>query len=346
MSPLWKKSNNKKLKTIHKRPSPKHINHILSFAQSLLSVQDKKIPFNMKCFDSIEEISLFISGKTKVRAGMTVEAAIVLPLFLFFFLNLCTSIEMMRLHGNLQLALWEVGNRMSVYGSILDDGAMTDEALVQSLTEYGVKIDAEKDEKDSWFRELAGVVWSYTYVKSRIIEYLGETYLEGSPLAYGLDGLQFVESNVYESDDCFEVVLTYTVSPLSDISGFIPFRMANRYYGHLWNGYEIPDTEEVVYITEKGEVYHTSGECTYLQLSVQQVSLREAGESRNANGEKYEACGICCENSAPDTVYITKEGNCYHYQRNCFTLKRTIISVTLSEVEQRRLCQRCEKRGD
>jgi len=51
-------------------------------------------------------------------ASMTMEAAVVLPLFFFFFLDLTSSIEMIRLHGNFQMALWDVGNTISVYGAL------------------------------------------------------------------------------------------------------------------------------------------------------------------------------------------------------------------------------------
>ena len=54
--------------------------------------------------------------------------------------------------------------------------------------------------------------------------------------------------------------------------------MANRYYGHLWNGYAIPGTEndeEYVYVTEDSEVYHRSRECTHLRLSVRRVEAAE-----------------------------------------------------------------------
>lgn len=348
MSPLWERRAYKQPKTIPKRPSPKHENHILSFAQSLLSFQDKIFPNSFLSSKLIEGISLFISKMPKSKASMTVEAAIVLPLFLFFFLNLTTSIELMRLHGNLQLALWETGNRMTVYGSILDDGAMTGEDLSQAVEgelENG-RVDGEDigergEETDSWWAELAGIVWSYTYVKSQMVEYLGEDYLEQSPLTYGADGLQFVESNVYESQDCFEVVVTYSVSPLYSIVGFIPFRMSNRYYGHLWNGYEIPEAEAYVYVAETGEVYHTSPDCTHLRLSVQRVDWQEALAARNNRGQKYMACEKCCEESVGQSVYITEEGNCYHRVSDCSGLKRTIACLPISEVEQLRICQRC-----
>lgn len=328
MSPLWKNETVKQRKTIHKRPSPKH-NHKQNFAQSLLSVQARYFPKNLKMFDSIEGISLFISKRSRAEASMTVEASFVLPLFLFFFLNLSTSIEMIRLHGNLQLALWETGNCVTAYGGMAWE-TNTQETNVQ---------------EDSWWVEFVGVAGAYTYIKAQVVDYLGEDYLENSPLTNGVNSLQFLESNVYESEDCFEVVVTYSVSPMSSIAGFIPFRMANRYYAHLWNGYEIPKGETFVYITENGRVYHTNRECTHLQLSTQKVEHREALTGQNIQGERYKACEKCCESIVAGMVYITEEGNCYHSTSSCTGLKRTVICVPISEVEKWSLCMRCKRDG-
>ena len=52
---------------------------------------------------------------------MTIEAAVVLPCFLFFFINLSSSLEMIRLHGNLEYALHNAGNEVCLYGSLLTD---------------------------------------------------------------------------------------------------------------------------------------------------------------------------------------------------------------------------------
>lgn len=324
MSPLWKKVITKQQKTIHKRPSPKH-SHRQNFAQSLLSIQDRFFPLPLKVFNSIEGISLFISKRSGMEASMTVEASVVLPLFIFFFLNLSSAIEMIRLHGNIQLALWEAGNNVTVYGGMLED-----------LQEDDVP-------QESFWRELAGVAGAYIYMREQVVDYLGANYLENSPLERGVDSLQFIESDVYESMDCFEVVATYQVSPMKQMAGFFSFRMANKYYGHLWNGYEIPQGELFVYITENGRVYHTSRECTHLQLTVRKVGWREACDSQNAQGRQYEACDKCCDSVLEGEVYITEDGNHYHNTSSCAGLKRTIICVPVSEVEKWSLCSRCEK---
>ena len=80
-----------------------------------------------------------------------------------------------------------------------------------------------------------------------------------------------MESNI--EGDIYTINMTYRIAGISQLSGFKKFRMANRYYGHMWNGYEIPEPEdeEYIYVTENGRVYHTNRECTHIRLSVRLV---------------------------------------------------------------------------
>lgn len=296
MSPLWNGLNN-----IHNSLSPN------------IRRDETKSALNK----SIEGIWAFASRFT--RGSMTVEAAVVLPLFLFFSLALGSVMEMIRLHGNLEFALCDIGNRMSVYGS---------STIIREESGFG--------------SELADIAFTYTYVKKEIEEYLGRGYLEASPLVKGVDGLQFRESEIWDNGEQFEVLVTYKVLPFGGMAGFKGFRMANRYYGHFWNGYEIPTN--VVYVAENGEVYHIDAMCTHLYLSVRQVSLQEAYRSRNRNGERYDLCEYCEKGEVKNTVYITEEGNRFHYKSNCTGLKRTVFEVPADETDGYRACSRCARR--
>ena len=50
------------------------------------------------------------------RASMTVEACLVLPLFLFAFLNIISIVEIYRLQGNMSAAMHDTARQMAVYG--------------------------------------------------------------------------------------------------------------------------------------------------------------------------------------------------------------------------------------
>ena len=106
MASLWNK--NKKLKTISQKPS------FVNYDKNKDPAQDPQRFFRRKP-------SLPASLFKKVQAGMTVEAAIVLPVCLLFLMNLGYAVEMIRLHNNLQFALWDVGGRTAVYGCELGE---------------------------------------------------------------------------------------------------------------------------------------------------------------------------------------------------------------------------------
>lgn len=286
--------------------------------------------------------------RRKLTAGMTVEAAIVLPLFLFFFVNLGSAIEMIRLHGNLQLALWDVGNRMCLYGYAANLPAGTGDGAWGGTEEDG----------NALLREMGDVALTYTYVKSQVVNYAGENYLQTSPLSYGVSGLQFWESDVFGENrmageeeilgDVVDVVMTYQVSPWLNIPFLRPFRMTNRYYGKLWTGYELhvdsadaDEERDKVYVAENGSVYHERADCTHLKLSIREASLAEAKAARNESGDRYEECSKCGKKPFQGTVFIAREGEYYHYDRDCSGLKRTIYTITRRQASKYKPCSRC-----
>ena len=146
MSFLWNGSN----QTIHStkigKPSPTHQDFFSDSARNPDTSPDGGRRRLSVLLRIMERTSLFAFFSEKVQAGMTVEASIVLPLFLFFFLNLGCAIEMIRLHGNLQLALWQIGSKMAVYGYALDSGE-------------------QPESNDGWGRDVAGNGGSGTYGK-------------------------------------------------------------------------------------------------------------------------------------------------------------------------------------
>lgn len=318
---------------------------------------------NRRCFikKSIEKISLvFIDG------SMTVEAAVVLPLFLIFFINLAASINMIRLHSNLCMALWNTGNNLTVYGSLLTEdmrelgktGHVVDEngsdsedkTAGDSEDETESTSEEEATVADNIICELGDLAVSYTYIKNKIIDFLGEDYLENSPLVNGCDGLQFYESEIFTQDDTVEINLTYKVSTLIDLDGLMTMRMSNCYYSHLWNGYDVngsadeKETSGIVYVTEGSSVYHTTSSCSYLRLSVRAVSFSNISNERNSDGRTYSACLVCAVGREGTVAYVCDEGGKYHFLRNCPCLKRKYSAVSLSSVENtHRPCSRCGK---
>lgn len=244
---------------------------------------------------------------------MTVEAAVALPICLMFLINLGGVVEMIRLHSNLQFALWDAGSRAAMYGC------------------------GQNQER------IMGIATSF-YIGNKIRDSLGQDYLDDSPLVKGSTGLWLWETGLSETGNELDIKLTYQVEPMSPLAGFRPFYMANRCYVRLWNGYDVTGAEEVmtyVYVTENGSVFHRDRNCTHIRLSIRSVVREEMECLRNQWGQKYAACDKCAGGRMPETLYVTDAGNCYHYREDCPGLKRSVISLTPEEAAGYPPCSRC-----
>jgi len=287
-------------------------------------IKKKKIPAK-------KGTSLRIFGAKGVAASMTVEAALVLPLFLLFFLNLGSAIEIMRFHSKIENALWAVGRQTAVYGSLLKES----DSLIGSGkdADYG-----------NIARKIGSMALSYTYVKTRMEDYLGKEYLKSAPIDQDTGGLHYPVSDIITDNDRLEMVVSYRISPIWKLKGFQGFLMENRYYGRLWTGYELRDEEklgEIFYLTENAQVFHRDRECSHLRLHVESVARAMLADAVNDFNRHYRACEFCCRGEIPDKLWVARDGECYHYVRDCQGLKRTVREVDWEEASRYRPCSRC-----
>lgn len=259
------------------------------------------------------------------RGSMTLEAAFALPFFLFAVLNILFAVNIIGVQSRINAGLHQVGNQMAfsgyayehTMGRVLSDG-------------------------------LAGVMLSEGYARGRVIEYVGRSYLEKSCVKGGAGGLSFAGSSVMGAGDIIDLKISYRVEPFVGVMGFDGFLMSQRYYGKAWTGYagsgQVDGSSEedpMVYVTEKGTVYHLNRGCTYLNPTVESISAEAVSGRRNDSGAKYAPCGICGKSGIGSEVYITNYGSSYHGLLNCPGLKRTIYTVPLSKVGGRGRCSKC-----
>lgn len=203
-------------------------------------------------------------------ASMTIEAAFVLPLFVFAVMNLMSFIEIYRLQSNMNMNLHQTVKEMAVLGGAAD---------------------------------------------------------------------------ITGEDECIDFIYPYKAEPFVAVVGFSDFMMFSRMRTRAWTGYDNiatqeEESEEVVYITEYGEVFHRTKSCAYLKLSIRAVDLEFIEELRNADGACFYACEEC-GNKCTNTVFVTSYGNRYHATLRCSGLKRTIQEIPLSQVGKRTECKKC-----
>jgi hypothetical protein len=101
---------------------------------------------------------------------------------------------------------------------------------------------------------------------------------------------------------------------------------------------------KLVYVTEHGEVYHTTSRCSYLDLTIRQVPESGVALLRNAGGGKYHPCEKCVGAGGKNPyLYVTEQGEKYHNTLECSGLKRSVRLEELSGLEGMTECSRCSQ---
>lgn len=189
---------------------------------------------------SISTLSQEVPQSTPLSASLTVEAALVFPLFLFALVGMLFFFRMLQVTHITAVALAETGSWLSL------EAEAEDMSLVKAVGYFQKEL-LEKECPCSYIvGDKLGIGWN-------------GTDLEG----------EYVELQIHYQ--CRFPVRLFGI-------GNIP--VAQRVRMKKWTGYhkgaESEGGERWVYITPNGTVYHVTRECTHLRLSIQTMAKQEA----------------------------------------------------------------------
>lgn len=265
--------------------------------------------------------------------SMTLEAAILLPLFLFFMITILSLMDMLYFYGIVEHKLHQIAKKMAVY--------MPAAEILAGNTEDGeMNVDCED------VSSIAAAILENQYVKNNLISGLLQQELRSSGVVGKSDGLNFSYSRIMTEGDIVDLVVSYEIEPQNNFFFLPAYPVLNRCRVRAWTGYEVVSDnvnvagERIVYITETGTVFHLTKTCTYLDLSIRPVAKGELDLYRNQSGGIYDECELCGDGEA-EIYFITDYGECYHTSLICSGLKRTITQIPISQVGDRSACSRC-----
>lgn len=161
----------------------------------------------------------------------------------------------------------------------------------------------------------------------------------------------YKEKNIVHWDDSHKMcsVTSQQKIPFLGSSLFQIYSYRQMKY-HDYDGksmvHESNETDEFVYITEHGRVYHKQEQCVYLHPGIQSILYRNLEKKRNVSGGKYGVCKSCCRNvelKGEKVVYITPYGDCCHVLKSCSRLLRTPRKVPRKDVMDMPGCNKCVK---
>lgn len=255
-----------------------------------------------------------------IPGSMTLEAACVLPWFLFAMLAVMQFFKVVTISSAVLAGMQDTAKDMAAYAYIQQLGVSAGEGIAADIVTGGISAAYAKSsvEKKASFSGTDGTLhfWKSSFMKNDIID-LAVTYSAKN---------------------------TYTPMPVPDIKSALRARV-RAWTGRDGNGSSSQEnssgesTEETVLVTATGHVYHKDENCTHIKLSIHSVSKNDVRHLRNKSGARYLTCERC--RGAGSNVFITDYGTHYHSSVTCSGLKRTVMRVPLSEVEGWRACSKC-----
>ncbi len=238
------------------------------------------------------------------KASLTVEAAFVLPVFLFAMLVFLYFMQMARGYEQIQEGLAVAARAASQYG-VWESGQ-----FYRYLEENGGGFSYIQGGRQGISLRSSGVC----PVSEKIIACAEYKVILPIPF-FGREGFnvrQEVKSRVF-----------------SGVS--------------FWRRNEKVKKEKIVFVAKYGTVYHFYRNCSYLNPSIRMTWADEVFQKRNKKGGKYKPCNSCMKKGgiSQRALYITEEGDYFHSSLGCKGLNRTIYEKYLSEAAGLGLCSKC-----
>ena len=265
---------------------------------------------------SASDLSSDFSGNED--GAMTLEASLIVPIFLIVLLMLTSAGEILMIHQQISHGVCEAAKRAAV-------------------NEYRIR------QKKKSGNNLSGFS-----AKAAFLASVNRKFLDHSALAGGSAGAAAACRLTLNSKGEYIVSVRYYIRKTMPFLSTYATSHEQSVRQKSMTGY-VPDGDELkegyVYITPHEAVYHKDLSCTHLALD---ISVDEDVEKYKNKQTRYKPCDKCTKYEKGDVscVYVAKEGESYHTDLGCSGLKRTVKQVDLSTLKGMKPCTRCAKQGD
>lgn len=270
--------------------------------------------------------------------SLTVEASLVMPLFIFAIVSIIQIMIFMNVQLKLQSSLYNQTMKVAGYSFLTES---VEQCLPQEIS------------KDDYKAAVSIIENGITevLVKSMVINDLGDDFFNLPWISGGKNGINIIFS-AGAGERNIDVILSYKLKFMYNFLGIGSVNIVARANISKWTGVtriEKPDDEkkdtENVFVTKNGTVYHIYRDCTYLAVKLTKIKYSDVDDRRNKSGGKYYPCSSCIKNIADmNYVYISQYGECYHADDKCKTIYHNILEVSKDEVSDRKLCSKCRER--
>lgn len=290
----------------------------------------RKMPDNRKSLPDLKGVHL--------PASATLEAALVMPLFIYGVMAVMYVLQMVGIQIHIQEALYNTGRELA-------KAAYAADCVGKGLNR---SVDAETEmNPDVYALVTKGA--SLGAAQALFLREVGGDFAAMSHIAGGNAGFVMLGSAILEGTNEIELKVSYLCKNPFDVFGLGMRRYTQSIVTSAWLGSENTewasglqqDGEEYVYIATYSEVCHKSKNCTYLMPSVIRTDMAAIAGQRNAGGAKYYPCEYCKASASGQSVYITDYGTRYHTKRDCAMIYHHIMKIRKSSVGNMGICSKC-----
>ena len=252
-----------------------------------------------------------------LNAGLTVEAALSLTLFLFAVILMAVPMEFLDIHRRVQMVL-ETASRQLCQAAAWPSGE--EETSMKNLLETGaVRIYLEGKIREA--------------VKS---DRIGTLDLSSTRIGNGGEWIDLRAE--------YSLRLPFSTFILPEVT------MTARSFRRGWigggrreEGSELAqESKTMVYIGRAPTRYHLRPDCHYISNQLSAVSFDAVGSCKSADGKHYRPCHVCAGGAgAGQMVYILPNGLYYHSRADCSSLASYVKKVPLEQVAELGVCSYC-----
>lgn len=282
--------------------------------------QMKRIPCHIKKYHA----------GNRIRGSLTLEAALVFPLFVFLCVILLIPMRMMNWQRQIQAAVETVGEEISQYAY---------SAWLLGKEREG-QMDESRDElAPDGMKDIFGFA-AQAGIEAMVLGRIDKKWVRD---------VSFMRTAI--ENDMVHIVMTYRMPLPFSVFRIDSIKAEAVCVRRLWTGAEgnrkgnlLPgedEMEEMVYVGRNSTRYHRNRNCHYLFNDLKRVQAGEMDGLRNQEGKRYYPCPSCKAADSKGPFFIMPWGTRYHSTGQCGAIRAYVQTVPLSEVEHLGECSYC-----
>ena len=243
----------------------------------------------------------------RYEASMTIEAALVLPLFVFCSLALMMPMKWLDTERKIRMAAERFCEQASV--SAYEQGGILSGLLLKGIAEQ--------------------------YADDVIITESSVSDITGD-IRYELKYKRFIPFFRNMTKDMNQTIGVQRREWIG-LDGKLKEKNGGR---------EEDRQDEIVFVGAAMGRYHLYRDCHYISNTYQTITVKEASNRITSHGNKVTACSVCAKDcTEDDMVYLTPEGKHYHTSISCRSMSSYVQERYLEDVRHLGVCSYCAGRN-